>query len=134
MTGVGWLHTFEGRVGICVALIILGAIVTVVLSVIRFVLHKQTAREFGGGMLILGAIFMGPALLTLIAVTSVELFHRAPVWVWPLAVAGIIGTLGARFVLGRKGKDEPQPAALPMSPALAEPGWSMPADEPQWDR
>lgn len=145
MTGVGWLHSFEGRVGICVAFIILGGVVTVVLSMIRFVLHKQTPREFGVATLILAAVWMGPALLALITVTSLEVVHRAPGWAWPAFVTGVVGGLVAWWQLrrGRAGKwrryspvtgqgdlQHTEHVHVPLN----EPGWSLPADVEQWDR
>lgn len=132
MIGIGWVNYFEGRVAICVGALIVGAIVTVILSLVRAMLHRQTIREFGRWALLFAAIFVAPALLALIAVTSVEVVHRAPAWVWPALVCAVLFVVGFRLVRGR----QPAPKHLrPLNPT-PEPApelWSMPV-ETEWDR
>jgi hypothetical protein len=130
--GVGLLHTFEGRLGICIVWLILGTVATIVLSLFRGLMHRQTIREFGRWCLLFAGFCMAPPLLALTAVTSVEVVHRMPVWVWPLLVAGVVGVVGSSLVLRRRAPLKSP--VLPVSATLVEPGWSMPADVEQWDR
>jgi ABC-type amino acid transport system permease subunit len=129
--GVGLLHTFEGRLGICVAALVLGTVATIVLSLFRGLMHRQTIREFGRWCLLFAGFCMAPPLLVLIAVTSVEVVRVTPVWVWPLLVAVVLGVVGSRLVLRHRAPVEVTPVR---SPLMAEPGWSLPADVEQWDR
>lgn len=90
MIGIGWIHTFDGRVGICLGWLLLGAVAWVILSLGRGMLHRQTIREFGRWMLLFAGFCIAPPLLALIAVMSVEVVHRVPVATWPVGavVAG----------------------------------------------
>ena len=163
MTHQGLIWTFEGRVGICVVLMVLGAGVCLVLTILAAGLrsvsdlalaasalrggHALThglaqsiarKRTTGWWFRLFAAVCVGPPFLALVAVMSVEIFGGMPWWVW--LMVGLGGLMGlAAWVTHRVTRDKPVAVAPPVvagppAPMMTQPGWSIPADVEQWDR
>jgi hypothetical protein len=142
----GLINTFEGRVGLCLAWLAFGAFATLVGLVVVFVrkappLTTQTnletgVREHGVGrwLAVLAAFFMALPVLALVAVTSVELVHRLPVWVWPVGVAVAALIVGVVWLRSLPERHLPPPKVIPAQTPPVPPGWSMPERVEQWDK
>jgi hypothetical protein len=142
----GLIHSFGGRVGICLVLAFFGLLGSLALTVLfalrtgagwRTRINRVTDERVQGRIIeFLGwaAILMGPPMLALVAVMSVELVHRLPVWVWPVGVAVAALIVGVVWLRSLPERHLPPPKVIPAPTPPVPPGWSMPERVEQWDK
>jgi len=160
----GLIHTFEGRVAICLILAFLGLIVTIVLTIIAaslrtvsdLVLAASALR--GGHALIRGvahdfanrhstgwwflrflAVFVGLPVFGMLIVTFIEITTRILGDPAPAAVAVAFAGLVAVPVFGARHMRRPVPVVttpppLPHAAPMPQPGHFLPDNMHEWPR